>query len=193
MTLMLSTPLTGLRILNIRPAMWTDWPVIASLIGLDVAARILPHAPDFTPVAATALFAACVLRFRLLSILVPIAAMLIGDAVLGFYDLKVLIVVYGALALPACAACLSSSLRRPMMTVPMLAASSLTFFLLTNFAVWAFTPMYAATAAGLIKCYVAALLFLQNMLAGDVFWGFALFGPYWLWRTMRAPRAAIAA
>ena len=113
MTLMLSTPLTGLRILNIRPAMWTDWPVIASLIGLDVAARILPHAPDFTPVAATALFAACVLRFRLLSILVPIAAMLIGDAVLGFYDLKVLTVVYGALTLPACAACLSSSLRRP--------------------------------------------------------------------------------
>jgi uncharacterized protein DUF6580 len=193
MTPIRSTPRKGFPIPNIRPAMWTDWPLIACLIGLDVAARILPHAPDFTPVAATALFAACVLRFRLLSILVPIAAMLIGDAVLGFYDLKVMMIVYGSLALPACAACLSSSLRRPVVTVPMLAASSPIFFLLTNLAVWAFTPMYAATAAGLIKCYVAALPFLQNMLAGDLFWGFALFGPYWLCRMMRAPRAAIAA
>jgi hypothetical protein len=192
MTPILSTACKGLRILNVKASVWTDWSVTALLIGLDIAARIIPHAPDFTPVAASGLFAAA-LRLRALSILVPVIGMLMGDAVLGFYDIKIMMVVYGALALPACAACLSCSLRRPAMTAPMLVASSLTFFLLTNFAVWAFTPMYAPGAAGLVKCYVAALPFLRNMLAGDLFWGAVLFGPYWLWRMTRAQRVAVVA
>ena len=40
-----------------RADLWTDLALVAFLIGFDVAARLLPHAPDFTPVAASALFA----------------------------------------------------------------------------------------------------------------------------------------
>jgi hypothetical protein len=167
-------------------ALQTDVGVVAALVGLDVAARLLPHAPDFTPVAASALFAASVLRMRALSIVVPLAGMMLADAWLGFYDLRIMAAVYGTLALPACAAWLSHRWRRPAMIAPVLLSSSLSFFLVTNFAVWAFSPMYAANAAGLLKCYIAALPFLQNTICGDLFWGIVLFGGYWLARNVRA-------
>jgi hypothetical protein len=170
----------------------TDLSAVAFLIGIDVAARILPHAPDFTPVAATGLFAATMLRVRALSLLVPVGAMLLGDAVLGFYDWRMMAVVYAALALPAIAACLSTRLRRPAMAVPALLVNPLMFFVVTNFAVWALSPIYAADAASLLKCYVAALPFLKNMAAGDLFWGLVLFGSYGIAQVARA-RARTAA
>ena len=182
---MLSTSLSRMR--N-SPALRTDLLVIGLLIGLDVAARLAPHAPDFTPVAATALFAATLVRVRALAVLVPIAGMMLGDAMLGFYDWRVMAAVYGTLALPACAACLSDRLRRPLLIVPMLLSSSLIFFLVTNFAVWAFSPLYAANAAGLVKCYVAGLPFLRNMAEGDLCWGLVLFGGYWLLQNIRAAK-----
>jgi len=95
--------------------------------------------------------------------------------------------------LPACAACFSDRLRRPLLIVPMLLSSSLIFFLVTNFAVWAFSPLYAANAAGLIKCYVAGLPFLRNMAEGDLFWGLVLFGGYWLAQDIRAAKGEVPA
>jgi hypothetical protein len=169
-------------------ALRTDLAVVAGLVGLDIAARLLPHAPDFTPVAASALFAASVLRVRALSVVVPLAGMILADAWLGFYDLRIMAAVYGTLAVPACAAWLSGRWRRPVMIAPVLLSSSLNFFLVTNFAVWAFSPMYAANAGGLLKCYIAALPFLQNMLTGNLFWGIVLFGGYWLARNVRAAK-----
>ncbi len=166
----------------------TDFVMIAFLVGLDVAARLLPHAPDFTPIAATALFAASILRLRALAVPVPIAGMMIGDAVLGSYDLRVMTAVYATLALPVGAAFLSSRLRTRLIA-PILLSSSLLFFLITNLAVWAFSPMYAASAAGLVKCYIAALPFLRNMVAGDLFWGLVLFGGYWLAQQLQAAKS----
>jgi hypothetical protein len=178
------------RVARTLPA---DLLIIACLIGLDVAARLMPHAPDFTPVAATALFAASVLRVRALAVLVPIAGMVLGDILLGSYDVRIMIAVYAALALPACVGALSSTLRRPLLILPILVSSALIFFLVTNFAVWAFSPMYSANAAGLVKCYVAALPFLRNMLTGDLFWGLLLFGGYWLVQGVRAANAGTTA
>ena len=178
---------------RIACALPADLLIIACLVGLDVAARLMPHAPDFTPVAATALFAARLLRVRALAVLVPIASMMLGDMVLGAYDIRIMIAVYAALALPACVAALSSKLRRPLLILPILVSSSLIFFLVTNFAVWAFSQMYPANAAGLVKCYVAALPFLRNMLTGDLFWGFLLFGGYWLVQGVRAANAGTTA
>jgi hypothetical protein len=177
---------------HVARALPADLLIIAGLIGLDVAARLAPHAPDFTPVAATALFAASVLRLRALAVLVPIAGMMLGDMVLGSYDIRIMIAVYATLALPACAGALSRTLRRPLLILPILASSSLIFFLVSNFAVWAFGPMYPENAAGLVRCYVAALPFLRNMLTGDLFWGLLLFGGYWLLQGIRTANAEAA-
>jgi hypothetical protein len=43
------------------------------------------------------------------------------------------------------------------------------FYLVTNFAVWAFKSSYEPTLAGLSACYVAGLPFYRAMLAGDLF------------------------
>lgn len=172
-----------------RRTLWTDLLIVFCLIGLNVAARLLQHAPDFTPVAATALFAATTLRRRGLAVLVPVAGMLLGDATLGFGDFRVTIVVYAALALPASIALLPRRLDRWRPIAPLLLASSLIFFVVTNFAAWAFSSIYPATTDGLVKCYVAALPFLRNMLAGDVFWGVLLFGLYGLWKVGRTAKS----
>src|SRR5207249_4640450 len=88
-------------------APWSDlWPDVALavfLIGFDVAARLMWHAPNVSPVAASALFAGMMLRWRSLALVVPLAALLIGDVIQGFYHWPVMAVVYAALALPAVA------------------------------------------------------------------------------------------
>jgi hypothetical protein len=57
---------------------------------------------------------------------------------------------------------------------------SLAFFAISNFAVWAFSGIYSLEWQGLIQCYVAALPFLQNTVAGDLFWAAVLFGGAWV-------------
>src|SRR5882757_9970646 len=83
------------------PALRADLLLALALVALCVAVRLLPHVSNFSPVAATALFAGAMLGRRSLALMVPVAAMLIGDLVLGLYDWRVMAVVYAALALPA--------------------------------------------------------------------------------------------
>ena len=45
-------------------------------------------------------------------------------------------------------------------------AGSLLFFVVTNFAVWATGRLYPLTGSGLAACYVAAIPFFRNSLAG---------------------------
>src|SRR5262249_44480700 len=83
------------------PPSATELALALSLVALDVVARLAPHAANFTPLAASALFAGAVLRSRPLALAVPFAAMLLSDLVLGSPDWAVMGAVYGALALPA--------------------------------------------------------------------------------------------
>jgi hypothetical protein len=177
-------------IADIRRAAWvlrTEVPLAAALVGLDVAARLLPHAPNFTPVAASAVFAGMMFRTRSLALAVPVAAMLLSDLVLGSYDWRIMSVVYASLALPAILAMWGRRFSLPIVLAPVVLSSSLLFFATTNFAVWAFSGMYSNDLDGLIRCYVAALPFLQNTLTGDVVWSAALFGTWWLARHAFSP------
>jgi hypothetical protein len=57
-------------------------------------------------------------------------------------------------------------------------ASSVLFFVVSNFGTWALSGMYPHTAAGLAACYGAAIPFFQNTLAGDLFYATLLFGGF---------------
>ena len=157
------------------------------LVGLDIVARLAPHAPNVTPIAASALFAGMVLRSRALALAVPLAAMLVSDLVVGAYDWRVMSVVYAALALPALLARWGRT-RSAVLLPPLILSSSLFFFATTNFAVWAFSGMYAHDVHGLVHCYVAALPFLYNTVAGDVLWTTLLFGIWWSAKVLLAPK-----
>src|ERR1044072_8388152 len=102
-------------------APWPDLALVAFLVALDVTARLLVHIPNVSPVAASALFAAVFLRHRSLALVVPLAAMAIADAVGGFYDWRVMAVVYAAMALPAFAGMLTRS-RALRVAVPTMLA-----------------------------------------------------------------------
>jgi hypothetical protein len=161
-----------------------------SLVGLDIVARVAPHAPNLTPIAASAVFAGMVLRSRALAVAVPLSAMLLSDLVVGAYDWRIMGVVYAALALSALLARWGRALRPAVVLAPLVLSSSLLFFATTNFAVWAFSGMYALDLDGLIHCYVAALPFLWNTVAGDILWTTLLFGTWWSAKLLFAPAPA---
>jgi len=163
-----------------RADLWTDLLLVAFLIGFDVAARLLPHAPGVWPFAASALFAGRMLRIPALAVIVPLAAMLLSNVALAGDDWRITIVACAAITLPAFAGILA---RRWPGAIPVIVAtlsSSLIFFATTNLAVWAFSGMYPLTWQGLVQCYVAALPFLDKTVLGDLFWTAVLFGGAWL-------------
>jgi hypothetical protein len=162
-----------------RADLWMDLALMAFLIGFDVVARLLPHAPGFMPVAASALFAGRMLRIPALAIIVPIAAMLLSSLALGPDDWRVALIVYAAISLPAIAGTLSRRYSSIAPTVAVMVSCSLFFFAASNAAVWVFSGMYSLDLAGLTQCYAAALPFLQTTVAGDLFWSAALFGGAW--------------
>ncbi len=171
-----------------------DLLMILFLVGFDVAARLLLHTWNVSPIAASALFAGMMLRRRWLALLVPIAALALSDLALGADDLRVKAVVYAALALPALAGILGRDYGTgARVIVPAALGSSLVFFAATNFAVWAFSGMYSLDMAGLVQCYVRALPFLKYTIAGDLFWCAALFGGAWLVQRQSARTAGLIA
>ena len=172
------------------PSLRADLLLALALIGLCVAMRLLPQVSNFSPVAAAALFAGAVLGRRWLALLVPIAAMLIGDLALGFYDGRVMAVVYAALALPALIGMMARNGRPWFIAIGGALTASLIFYLTTNLAVWAFGGQYKFDMAGLIQCYIAALPFLKYTVAGDLFWSVALFGGALLLRAQSRPAKA---
>lgn len=161
-----------------RPAsgLATDLMMAAFLIGLVAAARLLPHPPNVTPAMAAALFAGATLSRRWVAFAVPIAAMLVSDAIIGRDHWAIALTVYAALALPAAIGMVARRYRLSRMFLPAVISGSLVFFVTSNFAVWLFSGMYSLDAAGLAACYVAALPFLQYSLAGDLLWSAVLFG-----------------
>lgn len=163
-----------------------DVLLVLFLIGLGFAARLLPHAVNFSPIVASALFAGAVLQRRSLSLLVPVGAMLLSDLVLGFDDWRIMMVVYGAMALPAVVGMFARRYRPSRMVVPAALTCSLIFFVTTNFAVWAFGGLYSLDLRGFAACYIAALPFLKSAMAGDLIWSVALFGGAWCVHQMSA-------
>ena len=160
--------------------LWTDLPLVAFLIGFDVLARLLPHAPGLWPFAASALFAGRMLRIPALAVIVPLAAVLLSNVVLAGDDWRITLVVCAAVTLPAFAGMLIRRRRGALPVVGAMLSCSLIFFVATNFAVWAFGSLYPFTFEGLVQCYVAALPFLDKTVLGDLFWTAVLFGGAWL-------------
>jgi hypothetical protein len=146
--------------------------------------RLVPHWPNFTPVAALALFGAAAFEKKWLGLAVPFAAMLLSDAIIGFHgSMGAVYVSFGLTWLIG-----AWALRRPTIVsvVSASVASSVLFFLITNFAVWFGSTYYPQTGAGLMACYVAGLAFYDgqsfflNGFMGDLFFSGLLFGSYYL-------------
>ena len=147
-----------------------------ALVVLCAAARLLPHPWNFTPLMAIGLFSGYQASKAATGILVTLSALALSDLVLGFHS--GFWWVYGA----ALVAVLFGRITRNRGGASAIAVaalgSSLSFFLITNFMVWATSRMYPATLTGLTACFTAAIPFYQNQFAGDAVYTLALFGGY---------------
>jgi len=146
-------------------------------ILIGVSLRLLPHPPNFAPIAAIALFGGVYLSKKI-SLVIPILALLISDIFLGFYQYSLIIFVYGSFLL---CVLLGFWLKKHKKWHIVLGASlscSFIFFFLTNFSVWAFTSWYPKTFSGIIQCYLMALPFLKNTAIGDLFYVSLFFAAY---------------
>jgi len=148
-----------------------------------VLTRVVPH-PDwlnFTAVGAMLIYFGARRPWR--EFIIPFAALLAVDFALTTF-------VYHYAFRPqdylltwawyAMAFALGRILLSARTSVVRVAASALlgptSFFLLSNFAVWVGSAMYAHTLGGLVTCYVAALPFYRNDLISTGFFLALAFG-----------------
>ncbi len=150
---------------------------IVGLVGVGVAGRLLPHLPNATPVTAITLAAGKHLG-RLWSIVIPLMAMVISDSIIGFYNWRILLSVYGSFILIGCMSWLLRKHHGVGVSILTVVSASVMFFLITNFAVWIFSPWYEKSIAGLLYCYMLGLPFMRNMLIGDIFYSTLLLGAH---------------
>ncbi len=154
-------------------------PRLLALLSAIVAAaamRLVPHPPNFTPIGAMALFSAAYLGRRALAFVAPLGALLLSDLVLGFYH--GVATVYASVALIVLIGWIALSRVSPLRVGTAAILSSVLFFVITNFGMWLFSGFYPLTTAGLAACYVAAIPFFQNTVAGDLFYSAVLFGGF---------------
>jgi hypothetical protein len=149
---------------------------LLSAIAAAAALRLVPHPPNFSPIDAMALFSGACLARRWIAFVAPLAALLLSDLILGFYPgMLFQYAAVVAVALLGMAALSRVTVARLVVTA---LASSVCFFLVSNFGVWLVGGMYPHTPAGLGACYAAGIPFFQNTVAGDMFYTALLFGGF---------------
>jgi hypothetical protein len=163
---------------------------IIATIFTAAALRLIPHWPNFTPVAAMALFGGAYFSKKYLAFIVPLAAMFLSDLILGFH--ASMPAVYIAFAITVLIGMLVARHPKALNIAGAAVASTLIFFLITNFASWLGSTMYPKDFGGLMACYAAGLAFLNdgklgisfffNSLAGDLFYTGIFFSAFYLAR-----------
>ena len=119
------------------------WVVLVAMILAAALSRLLPHPPNMASVSAVALFGGAYFTDRRMAFLVPLAALLLSDFVLGFYrHMEVVYLTFAAIV--GIGLWLRSNRSVPRVAGAAV-ASSLLFFLTTNFDVWAFGSLYPKT------------------------------------------------
>jgi len=169
--------------------------LIAGMVVLAAALRIVPHPMNFAPIGAMALFSGAYFSSKRAAVLVPLVALAAGDCFTGFH--RLVLWVYASFLVSVA---IGFWLRRKKSAARIgaaIVAGAIQFFLVTNFAVWfAGIGSYSKTPAGLADCYVRGLPLLGNTLAADTFYVALLFGGMALaerrFPSMREPLAAMA-
>jgi len=159
---------------KLTPKFW----ILTLMVFAAAFVRLIPHPPNFAPIAAMALFGGAYFNKKWAAYLVPITAMFITDLILGFHETMwavylsfVLIVVLGMYMLK----------EKKIGNIFLVSViSSVSFFIITNFGIWLSTSYYQKTATGLAVCYTAAIPFFHQTLLSDLFFVGVLFGLYHL-------------
>ncbi len=153
--------------------------LLAIAVRFLLALRVLPFEFNFTPLAAALLFFGA--RTDRKRMWIPLLALAATDVALNRFvygypftgDLPITWAWYAGIVL------LGGWLKqndRPLRVAGAALAASVSFFLVSNFAVWAVWNMYPKDAGGLLQSYVMALPFFRNTVASDLLFSTLFFG-----------------
>ncbi len=145
-----------------------------AIILVAIVARVIPHPPNFAPIGGLALFSGSHFKKKI-ALLIPITAMFLSDIFLGFH--KTILFVYLSFIIIALIGGLIKTNKWQSLLKASL-VSSILFFLITNFGVWATGSMYQKNINGLTQSYVMGLPFFRNTLISDLFYSFSFFYGY---------------
>jgi hypothetical protein len=171
----------------------TRWSIVAFIIFLVAFSRLLPHTFGFTqlfnfnPLGGMALFGAAYFSRKYMAFLLPFLALWVSNLLVdnlfyaNYYDGFVWFAnweVYLAFALIVVLGSVMLKKINPLRLLGASLSTSVLFFIVTNFFVWVSGTMYAKTLSGLVTCFVAAIPFFWNTMAGDLFYVALLFGVF---------------
>ena len=148
-------------------------PLLVVLAGV---LHLVPHPFGVSPVGATALYAGAYGSPRI-AWLVPVAILLAGNLIFGFYSYPIVLAfVYAGFALAAWVGRWLLAKQRSLSRYGLaIVAAATLFFLLSNFSIW-LVGMYPPTLSGLVQCYVNGIPFLLTGIIADAIFCCLLFG-----------------
>jgi len=138
-----------------------EMKAVFGLILIAILTRLLPHPPNFAPITSIALFSGFHFANKRLALFVPLIAIFISDLFIGVHSLMP--VIYLSFLLISILSFYMKSL-----SISNVVLASTLFFVMSNLGVWYF--YYPLTWAGLTSCFVLAIPFFVNALAGDLFY-----------------------
>jgi hypothetical protein len=150
--------------------------ILTILILLIAGSRLVEHPYNFTPIASAFLFFGAYFNRKYL--LIPIFSLIISDFFIGFYELELMITVYGSFVIIGFLGFYLKKKRDVYAYVGLPILSGIIFFLITNGAVWMFSSWYPKTLAGLLSCYYMAIPFFKFTLLGNLFYSSIFFSAY---------------
>ena len=169
------------------------WLLLSLIIVLVAAFRLLPYLFgfnflfNFSPIGAMALFGAAYFSRRQMAFAVPFAALWVSNIIIDnvflsqYYEGFSLFSnwpVYLAFGLIVLLGMAIFKKVTPLRALAGSLSASVVFFIVSNFFVWMEGTMYPMSAEGLMACYVAAIPFFWNTLAGDLFFVAMMFGAF---------------
>jgi hypothetical protein len=157
---------------KINPGFW----VVTLMVFIAAFVRLLPHPPNFAPIAAMALFGGAYFSKKTFAFIIPLAAMFLTDMIIGIYSYAWIVYLSFAIIVVLGIVMLKKVSVKKLIFASVTA--SVSFFAITNFGVWALGTLYPKTPAGLMASYTAAIPFFQNSLIGDLFFVGVMFGVY---------------
>ena len=150
---------------------------IATLLIIVLAAstRLIPHPPNFAPIAGISLFSGAKLNKKQ-AFLIPLSVMFISDMFLGFHSTMPYVYISFAFIV-LIGRFIKNKLNFRNLVLASL-TSSVLFYILTNFGVWASTNLYPRSLNGLFQSYILALPFFKNTILSDQIYTLSLFYGY---------------
>jgi hypothetical protein len=169
--------------INFRPI------VLISLLLLAAFSRVIPHPPNFTPIAALGLFGAAYFSRKWIAIVLPLASLWLSSIVINntlyadhyksftfFYEGWYWI--FGSIALTTVIGFFTLKKININSVLSSSVIAAVLFFLISNYSCFPGNPSYSQDLRGLMDCYIAGIPFFGGTLGGTLFYSAVLFGGF---------------